>query len=158
MKQDAEHICIPGDINAELTQQNSWHTNGIKRIITDESFYFAHKHPIEYRYFNTTYNIFTIIDNFIVTKHMYDSIIRHNSLCDEVDNQSDHCPNVLALNIDVYKTIHIPTVHRSSKQWNRASESDKSIYRNELDNCLNVYTYLLFQLIVIICYVMNLFI
>ena len=53
-----------------------------------------------------------------------------------MDNQSDHCPIVLSLNIDVCKTIHNPTVHISRKQWNRASESDKSIYRNELDNCL----------------------
>ena len=59
------------------------------------------------------------------------------------NNQSDHCSIVLSLNIDVCKTIHSPTVHRSRKQWNRvrkqwnrASESDKSVYRNELDNCL----------------------
>ena len=139
MKQNAEHICIAGDMNTELTRQNSWHTNGIKRFVTDESLYFAHEHPtsnIEYSYFNTTYNTFTIIDHFIVTKHLYDSIVKHYSLCDEVDNQSDHCPIVLSLNIDVCKTIHSPTVHRSRKQWNRASESDKSIYRNELDNCL----------------------
>ena len=112
---------------------------GIKRFVTDESFYFAHEHPtsnIEYSYFNTTYNTFTIIDHFIVTKHLYDSIVKHYSLCDEVDNQSDHCPIVLSLNIDVCQTIHSPTVHRSRKQWNRASESDKTIYRNVLDNCL----------------------
>ena len=139
MKQNAEHICIAGDMNTELTRQNSWHTTGIKRFVTDESFYFAHEHPtsnIEYSYFNTTYNTFSIIDHFIVTKHLYDSIVKHYSLCDEVDNQSDHCPIVLSLNIDVSQTIHSPTVHRSRKQWNRASESDKTIYRNVLDNCL----------------------
>ena len=46
---------------------------------------------------------------------------------------TSHC---LSLNIDVCKTIHNPTVHRSRKQWYRASESDKSIYRKVLDNCL----------------------
>ena len=140
MKQNAEHMCIAGDINTELTRQNSCHTNGIIRVVTHESLYFALEHPnIEYNYFNTTYNTFTIIDNYIVTKHLYDYIVKHYSLCDEVDNQSDHCPIVLSLNIDVCKTIHSPTepVHRSRKLWNRASESDKSIYRNELDNCLN---------------------
>ena len=30
---------------------------------------------------NTTYSTFTIIDNFIVTKHLYDSIVKHYSLC-----------------------------------------------------------------------------
>ena len=53
-----------------------------------------------------------------------------------MDNQSDHCPIVLSLNIDVCQTIHSPTVHRSRKLWNRAFESDKTIYRNVLDNCL----------------------
>ena len=33
------------------------------------------------------------------------------------------------LHIDVCKTIHSHTVHKSQKQWKRASESDKSIYR-----------------------------
>ena len=109
MKQNAEHICIAGDMNRELTRQNSWYTSGIKRFVTDESLYFAHEHPtsnIEYSYFNTTYNTFTIIDHFIVSKHLYDSIVKHYSLCDEVDNQSDHCPIVLSLNIDVCKTIY----------------------------------------------------
>ena len=118
MKQNAEHICITGDMNTELTRQNSWHTNSIKRSVTDERLYFAHEHPtsnIEYSYFNTTYNTFTIIDNFIVTKHLYDSIVKQYSLYDEVDNQSDHCPIVLSLNTDV---------HKSRKQWNRASVSD----------------------------------
>ena len=105
-------------MNTELTRQISWHTTGIKRFVTDESFYFAHEHPtsnIEYSYFNTTYNTFTIIDHFIVTKHLYDSIVKHYSLCDEVDNQSDHCPIVLSLNIDVSQTIHSPTVTQISK-------------------------------------------
>ena len=136
MEQNTEHICIAGDMNTELTRQNSWHINGIKRFVTDESLYFPHEHPtsnFEYSYFNTTYNTFTIIYHFIVTKHLYDYIVKHDSLCDEVDNQSDHCPIVYSLNIDVCKTIHSPTVHISRKQWYRESESDKSIYRNELD-------------------------
>ena len=53
-----------------------------------------------------------------------------------MDNQSDHCPIVLSLNINACKTIHSPTVHISRKQGNRASESGKSICRNELDKCL----------------------
>ena len=80
MKRNAEPICIAGDMNTALTRQNSWHTNGIKRFISDESLYFAHKHTtfnIEYSYFNTTYNTFTIIDNFIVTNYLYDSIVKH---------------------------------------------------------------------------------
>ena len=68
MKQNAEHICIAGDMNTELTRQNSWYTNGIKRFVTDKCLYFAHEHPtsnIEYSYCITTYNIFTIIDHFM---------------------------------------------------------------------------------------------
>ena len=69
-----------------------------------KAYIFAHEHPTsnnEYCYFSPTYNTFTIIDAFIVTKHLYDSIVKHSSLCDEVDNQSGHCPIVLSLNIDV---------------------------------------------------------
>ena len=61
---------------------------------------------IEYSYFHTTYNIFSIINNVIVTKHQYDSIVKHYSLCDKVDNQSDHCPLVLSLYNDVCNTMH----------------------------------------------------
>ena len=49
-----------------------------------------------------------------------------------MDNQSDHCPIVLSLNIDVCKSIH--SLYTDLE--NRASESDTSINRNELDNCL----------------------
>ena len=82
-----------------------------------------------FRPFNTnTRRIAPIVMvQFIVTKHLYDSIFKHYSLWEEVDNQSDHCPIVLSLNIDVCKTIHSAIVLRSRKQWNRASESDKSI-------------------------------
>ena len=72
MKQNTEHICIAGDMNTELTRQNFWHTNGIKQFITGERLHFAHEHPTSnshYSYFNTIYNTFTIIVNFIVTKH-----------------------------------------------------------------------------------------
>ena len=56
------------------------------------------------------------------------NIVKHYSSCDDVDNRSHPYPIVLSLNIDVYQTIHSPVVHISRKQWNRASESDKSIY------------------------------
>ena len=38
MKQNTEHKCIAGDMNTQLTRHNSWHTNGIKRLIPDERF------------------------------------------------------------------------------------------------------------------------
>ena len=78
--------------------------------------------------------ILGIITNALFSK--YDYIVKHYSLCDEVDNQSDYSPIVLSLNIEVYQNIHSTTVNISRKLWNRDSESDKSIYRNELDNCL----------------------
>ena len=31
-------------MNTELTRQTSWHTNGIKQFISDESIYFTHEH------------------------------------------------------------------------------------------------------------------
>ena len=137
MKQNAEHVCIAGDMNTELTRQNSWHTNGFKRFILPMS--------ILHLILNSVILTLPIIHLplliiLLSPKHLYDSMVKHYSLCDEVDNLSDHCPIVLSLNIDVCKTIHSPTVHRSRIQWNRASESDKSIYRNELDNCLKMYT------------------
>ena len=33
MNQNAEHLCIAGDMNTELTRQNSWHTNGIQGLL-----------------------------------------------------------------------------------------------------------------------------
>ena len=122
MKQHEEHICtcsITGDMNTELTRQNSWHTNRIKQLITEKILYFAHEHPtsnIEYSYFNTTYNTFTIFEHCIVTRHLYGSIVK------DYNN-----------NIDAYKTIHRPAVHRSRTQWIRASVRDRSIYINEFD-------------------------
>ena len=106
-------------MNIELTQQNSWHTNGIKRFVTDESLYFGHEHP--------TSNMNTVILTLPIKHLPLLIILLSPNICMILllniivyvmkwIISPITCPIVLSLNIDVCKTIHSPTVHRSRKQ------------------------------------------
>ena len=45
----------------------------------------------------------SIIDHFILSQCLFDLIISHHSVCEDVDNMSDHSPLCLYLNIDSRK-------------------------------------------------------
>ena len=68
-------------------------------------------------------------------KQMLKSIIAsYYSKCDEVENQSDHAPIVLELDIPIDHHIHVPINHKPRKKWNIASNDQIGNYKLALDN------------------------
>ena len=73
---------------------------------------------------------------------MCDYVVKYCSLCHEIDNQSDHVPLVMALNIEsetelmnVSKKIYTPR-----RIWNRTNREHINDYRMSLDDCLLSFT------------------
>ena len=63
-------------------------------------------------------------------------VVKYYSVCDELDNQSDHVPIVMTLNI-VRETEKSYTAR---KIWNRANSEHINDYRMRLDECLLSFT------------------
>ena len=53
--------------------------------------------------YNNYHRIHAIVDNFIKSQCLFDLIISYHSVCEDMDNMSDHSPLYLCLNIDPSK-------------------------------------------------------
>ena len=90
----------------KLSRAESFHTKSLLQFIRNEQLYLPPYHEkcaIDYTYSNTCTNTFSTIDHFFVSRNLA-SIMQYHSLNNEVDNQSDHNPVVLALQIDTLKS------------------------------------------------------
>ena len=58
------------------------------------------KANVDFVYSNPAADIYSTLDHFILTNSIYDNIISYQSLCEDVDNQSDH---VHIIEIAVYR-------------------------------------------------------
>ena len=69
LNNNAEYVCIAGDMNTDLSRTNSWHTKSVLQFIDNENLYNALHHPrakVAYTYVNSytsTYNTRKIIFN-----------------------------------------------------------------------------------------------
>ena len=53
---------------------------------------------VDYSYSNVSTNTYSIIDHVLVSSDLSDVISSYYSICNDVENQSDHSPIVLELN------------------------------------------------------------
>ena len=137
---NAENICIAGDINMELSRVNSWHTKSILQFARNEELFIALNHPsanVNYSYSSTSTSCFSIIDHFFVTEKLFDSIINYYSICDEIDNQSDHAPLIVSMDIHLSTYSSQCVTHKPRKKWNCATDEDIIRYQNNLDISLS---------------------
>ena len=139
IKYNAEYVCIAGDLNTDFTRTSSWHTKSMNAFIENENLYAALKHVktnVDYTYFNDYNSTCSVIDYMFVSHNLSDYINEYYSFNEELENQSDHSPIVLALKLDLIK--HVPTtpVKRSRRKWNQTDDQTIFLYKSKLDDYL----------------------
>ena len=92
-------MCLLGDMNTDLSRCTSWHTKALTRFIEHESLYITLNHSCADVSYTSTYcnshnNVFSTIDHIFISQNLCDYVVKYCSLCDEIDNQSDHVPLV----------------------------------------------------------------
>ena len=91
-----------------------------------------------YRIATVTYtNAFSIIDHIFVSQSLNGYIHKYYSICDEVDNQSDHVPIVIAFQIELEHSLLTSNLHKVRTSWKKANFDDISEYKSNLDDCLS---------------------
>ena len=64
-------------------------------------------------------------------------IHKYYSICDEVDNQSDHVPIVITFQIELEHSLLTSNLHKVRTSWKKANSDDISEYKSNLDDCLS---------------------
>ena len=142
IKHSVQYMCLLGDMNTELSRCTS---KTLTRFIEHESLYITLNHScadVSYTCCNSHNNVFSTIDYIFISQNLCDYVVKYCSLCDEIDNQSDHVPLVLAINI-VSETEHMKVsteIHAPRKVWNRTNSEHINDYRMRLDDCLLSFT------------------
>ena len=136
---NVEHMCVLGDMNTDFSRTHSWHTQALNRFIDHENLYNALQHSssnVSYSYSNSYSQCYSILDHIFLSKSLSHYIVNYYSKCDEVENQSDHAPIVLELDIPIDHHIHVPINYKPRKKWNIASNDQIGNYKLALDNSL----------------------
>ena len=93
-KNDAMYICIAGDFNTAFDREQSWHTQSLKQFMSQENLicgvYFIQLR-VDYSYCNS----YSVINHYVVSESLFCYIVDYYSICDEIDNQSDHAPIIM---------------------------------------------------------------
>ena len=140
IKYCAEFVCIAGDMNTDLSRIDSWHTQTLLEFIDYENLYVPLDHMtanVKYSYSNSFFNTFSIIDHVFISKNLSQYIKQYYTLCDEVENQSDHAPVVLTLDIEMKKHAPNPYVYKDRRKWECANDNHINMYKVNLDNYLS---------------------
>ena len=115
---NAEYICIAGDMNTDLSRINSWHTSSLLQFIENENLYiplYRTDSNVDSTYHSISVNAFSIINHIFVSKSLSMYITDYVSLSEEVENQSDHSPVLLAMNIDIILHSNVTNVSQVRK-------------------------------------------
>ena len=86
---NAEYICIAGDMNTDLSRIYSWHTSSLLQFIENEDLYIPLYHAdanVDSTYHSTSVNAFSIIDHIFVSKSLSMYITDYVSLSEEIEN------------------------------------------------------------------------
>ena len=144
LNNNAEYVCIAGDMNTDLSRTNSWHTKSVLQFIDNENLYNALRHPrakVAYTYVNSYTSTYSTIDHIFMSKSLSTYIDNYYTLCEEVENQSDHDPVILTLKLNFTKNIFSPQIRKPRKKWNQVNANTVSLYQTELDRCLSNIAY-----------------
>ena len=104
IKNDVQNLFVLGDKNTDLSRSHSWHTQSLLKFIGNEELFITLNHScadISYSYCNTYTNASSIIDHLFVSQSLSGYIYKYYTICDEVDNQSDHVPIVMTFQLEL---------------------------------------------------------
>ena len=93
---------------------------------------------VSYTYSNNYNEAFSTLDHILLSKILSDYIVNYSSLRKNVENQSDHAPVVLSLNIFIQSHSYTPSNHIPCKNWNNANHNQIDTYKSVLDDNLSV--------------------
>ena len=136
---NAEHICIVGDMNTDISRSHSRHTRLLLQFVENEQLYLALNFSdknVKYTYYNNYHHMHSIIDHFILSQCLFDLIISYHSICEDVDNMSDHSPLCLCLNIDSRKFECNVLKFKPHKKWSSITPDHINTYQYNLDEFL----------------------
>ena len=68
---------------------------------------------------NSYTNAFSIIDHIFVSQSLSSYIHKWYSICDEVDNQSDHVPIVMIFQLELEQSILTSNLHKARTSWKK---------------------------------------
>ena len=105
-------------MNTDYLRTQSWHIQALNRFIDHENLYISLYHEtadVSCTYSNDYNNEFTTLDHILLSKSLSDYIFNYSSLRENVENQSDHAPVVLSLNIFIQSHSYTPSNHISRK-------------------------------------------
>ena len=64
-------------------------------------------------------------------------IHKYYSICDEVDNQSDHVPIVMTFQLELEQSILTSNLHKVRTSWKKENSDHLRGYMSNLDDCLS---------------------
>ena len=106
---NVEHMCVLGDMNPDFLRAHSWHTQALSSFIKHENLYVTLQHSssnVSYSYSNTYSQCYSTLDHIFLSKNLSHYIVKYYSKCDEVENQCDHAPIILELDIPIDHHVH----------------------------------------------------
>ena len=106
-------------MNTDLSRSHSWHTRSLLTFIANEDLFITLNHScadISYSYCNTYTNACSIIDHNICFPELECYIHKYYSICDELDNQSDHVPIVITFQIELEHSLFKQTIKSGISQ------------------------------------------
>ena len=122
---NVEHMCVLGDMNTDFSRAHSWHTQALNRFIDHENLYVALQHSsstVFYSYSNSYSQCYSILDHIFLSESLSHYIVNYYSKCDEVENQSDHAPIVLELDIPIDHHVHVSINHKPRKKMEHCQQ------------------------------------
>ena len=90
---------------------------------------------VDYSYCNSSNNSYSVIDHFVMSESLFCDIVDYYSICDEIDNQSDHAPIIMSLKYNIERKT-IPHKFEERTCWRKSGLNDIDTYKLNLDYIL----------------------
>ena len=94
------------------------------------------KSRVDYSNCNSSNNYYSVIDHFVMSESLFCDIVDYYSICDEIDNQSDHAPIIMSLKYNIARKT-IPHKFEERTCWRKSGLNDIDTYKLKLDYILS---------------------
>ena len=130
-----KNVIIAGGMNTSFDRKGSEHTKHLEYILRTEGLKDCLCHAcsnVQYSFTSPVNHSGHVIDHFIVSSNLFNSISCYFSLHDG-DNVSQHSPIVLKLGIDAVYLAETERTFAPHAKWDGASHEDLCEYSRSLD-------------------------